>query len=355
MDNVIVEPKNISSVMFTVFPDRSMGIDVWCGHRTRSCKKNNVIYFSSMSGSNDSPEQIIQDNTLFRNITSGSTLYVSKSSKLPRDLIRNSGYKITLSPEKADYIIIPKPVKELSPEKYNIIIRDTVSEEVFICGIRNMCLSLKLPVEKYVEKLAFDRKRSVADFEYYSPSSVADTEFYVCFTQDVPEFIDILRGNTSGKDYVFDTDLPLIPSSNMSVETMDLWARLLQNDQNIFEKAVINSDANKYPFTLHIFLNYDKDVRYHYWGQQFRDYLRRLGIYEGFDGYRTIEPHDVELVQKWIMKRMGADEDGGIVNFEMYNNMPYQICGMIRKRFVVKPVKVSGPITYTNLISQAKN
>ena len=42
----------------------------------------------------------------------GLTLFISKESKVPRAIVRNSSYKITIDPNNADYVVIPSVMEE---------------------------------------------------------------------------------------------------------------------------------------------------------------------------------------------------------------------------------------------------
>ena len=51
----------------------------------------------------------------------GKTLYVCSESKVPRALLRNSDYKITISRDNADYVVIPyQDSEEIASREQNI-------------------------------------------------------------------------------------------------------------------------------------------------------------------------------------------------------------------------------------------
>lgn len=61
-----------------------------------------------------SPEEIIKriDCSHLCYPKTGKTLYVCSESKVPRALLRNSDYKITINRENADYVVVPDQSEE---------------------------------------------------------------------------------------------------------------------------------------------------------------------------------------------------------------------------------------------------
>ena len=96
INNGIVRLDNYDGITVKVYGESTMDL------------KGKVAYLP-LDSDTKSPEVIINKLDRSKNCfpKTGKTLYVCSESKVPRKILRNSDYKITISREKADYVVIP--------------------------------------------------------------------------------------------------------------------------------------------------------------------------------------------------------------------------------------------------------
>ena len=345
MDNLIKYNK-IYTVYFWIKPDKTVGVELNPYYSSRRLKSHPWIFYNTTRYDNTPYQRIKYACYLTQSYSNmaGSTLFVSKDSKLSRDLLRNSGYKITYSKNKADYVIVPVVSEEDFIEwDADIIIKNAFTNDVYLGTINNPC-NYAIDPERYVESLANEILVHKSDLEYFIlPGKL---RFPVWGVKDIDEYTGILRGESAL--YISDMDIPIVPSNTLSVETLDMWRRLAaSNDITLLEKSILNSDAKEYPFTLFQFMTLEPDVKYRIFGNGIRWLLKSLGLntYGYFPDNIMIQPKDVNLLNDWIVYRLGLPATGGfLVNASNYK----AYADLTRARLAVAPINVKEPITYSN-------
>ena len=353
MDNII-RYNNFNIVNFNIHPDKSVGVDVFGYQYDKIRKKNPIIYFSKDSISANSPKRLIAQYTYYPYISSiikDSTLYFSSKCNVPRDLVRNSGYKITYTFDKADFIVIPEPKEEWYYQS-NMVVRNIINDDVYICRLIGAYAETTYDANFLMNKLACKLDVERFDLEHFELPKFQTV--HVWRTQDLPEYERILQGDNS-KRYIYESNLPLVPANTLSVETLDLWRRLAKSDDNLLDKSILNSDAREYPFTMYMFLYYDKAMEYVGMTQKRSWLMESMGIKNKFPSNVLIEPKDLNLIQDYIMYISGASENGGYITPQKYNELPYQYQKIIRSKFAIAPIRAKNPILYSDIKTIAEN
>lgn len=353
--NNVIKHKSTTVINMTVAPDYSVKITnsyLYC-----STRQYPLIYFDK-DNFGDSPYSIIFSSTYkpyIASLINNKTLFISPHSKVSRDLVRNSGYKITYSEDKADFIVIPKPFGKDYKCMVNLIVLNTATNELYICNINNRGYDERYDAEFFVNKIA--EYLNITDksiLDYHANDNVYSL-FPIWLFKGCEEYHGILNGTVQGTKYILDSDLPLTPTNKLSVETLDMWRRLAKSDDNLLEKSILNSDAREYPFTMFNFLWYDSTMRYKSKPQKIRWMMESMGIRDDWPSSKTIEPKDLNLIQDYILYLLGVDGKSGFISTMQYNDLPYAYQRLLMTRFAVCPVRIDSPTNYANIQAMAKN
>lgn len=357
VDNII-KYSGVQFVNLTIYEDNNIRINVDV-YVPVNRKRLPFVYFDP-DRVNDSPRAIISSlayKPYFANLVYNKTLFISPESKLSRDLVRNSGYTITYSKDKADYVVIPKPNSNAYQYYTNLLILDTITNKLYVCSVNNLSYSHHYDkdyiIKKIIDRLDID-PGNMNSLEYESNDNVY-TSFSIWFFSAAEEHIELLMNPKKSSKYILDCNLPLTPANKLSVETLDLWRRLAVSDDNLFEKSILNSDAREYPFTMYNFLYFDNELRYKSKPNKIRWLMESMGIKEDWPGYKQIEPKDLNLLQDYISYLLGVEGKSGYVSSQQYNNLPYQYQKLLMTRFAVAPVRINEPMSLLNIQTMAKN
>lgn len=287
----------------------------------------------------------------------GDKVYISKKSKISRDLVRKA-YDITLSKDKADWIVIPE-VTMLHKRVVNLVI-DFGDGELALINIDDKRKGLdqndKSGMRLVLSDCGFN---SLLESENVLFASNEAKTLYLI--PKVDEYVDILS-STSAR-YISDSLLPLKPDVTVSVETLDIWRRLIKTDFDLFEKSILNSDVRDYPFTLTLFLENEEHQR-RYFSAKPLEMLRQMGVMvrscndintirvsDWILSTKTISQKDWEMSQKWLMYNYGVDIAGGFSD-KITNR--YALHGeLVRRRVAVAPIKIKHPMYLTEIINNS--
>ena len=295
----------------------------------------------------------------------GKTLYICKESHVPRTLIRNSDYKITINRENADYVVIPAvPEDEMSTRVFNIAYliegpRRNVLYYFILSFPWGHAEGKAEPEEVETIKKAIKDKFTVDDDEtayFFSFENLVLTTMY--FLKNNQEIEDILTGEihdaeTDRDKYqiVLDTELRLEPTTNITLDTLEIWSKM--TDRNMQAKAIIASDWQKYPCTTSVFI--DKENLEYWGGEQMRYILRSIDhdtyrYNHTFKKTRIIEPDDWNLLQDWLMRIVGLKPEGG---FKIQEGEGLAKFAHYAECF--KPCKISEPTPFQEIMARLGN
>ena len=146
---------------------------------------------------------------------------------------------------------------------------------------------------------------------------------------------------------MFDTKIQLTPSTNISVETLDLWSRL--DDMNMLGKLICSSDWKEYPVTLSVFLEEEcYDIKY------INNQNVKMILHEIFFDYTkedmAVTPKDYNMLVSWIYHKLGCnDVKATYIPFERYIKLGTVYQNMLRRTICVAPKVMPQETTYGNL------
>lgn len=288
----------------------------------------------------------------------GQTLFISKESKVPRAIVRNSSYKITIDPNNADYVVIPSVRED-----------DVVEREARIAYIVTKA-DKSVSVHYFDVQLDWSRPlidddalKEIKD-EIMARIPVDDedkTEFYyfdrlqnfkIYFIKNCPEIEKILAEDENAYKIVFDYKLRLESPVDLTVDTLKIWDKMI-GSKEMLAKTIIGSNWQKYPCTMCVY------IRSHqlewYGGEQMKYILRCIDFYkfkenESFPYNMEVQPEDWNLLQEWIMSRVGLSKDGG---FKPMKDRNYPL-DFTRVATCYKPVYISEPTLFQEIQARLK-
>lgn len=355
--------KNIILLTFSIKGDKSVELKHCHSYNYRDVRNKEGVVVWGNHGVNAEIDVSVTSNPSNCAI---NTVYVSQKSRIPRDLIRKT-YKITLSPAKADAVIIPKPEEEVYLN-YNFLVRSQATDNLYICTFWKdyVCngddvykldytelTNLKKQIEYAV--LSCDNQAGATKDWLWWLHDEYGKKRQVYFIPKIKEYLDILNCVYPGTKYVYDTNFPLQGSNIISIETLDIWSRYSDDagSRALLEKVILASNWEQYPYTICTFLRYSKRILANYpQSEQFK-YLLRTIMYNdgGFNRLnRTVTPDDWNLSQRYMMHILGVSEDsGGFV--EQKNLIDVDMFNYVRYKVAVKPLFINKNMALDDLLA----
>ena len=349
---MIAKFKSLVYWFYTINPDNSVSRQQYYLRPSiaRSCDHVFVVDYDC------SPISIIQRRSedKFYVPNFGDKVYISKKSKISRDLVRKA-YDITLSKDNADWIVIPEVV-EFDVRVVNLVI-DLGDGELALVNINDTRKGLdyndKSRLTLVLSDFGFNTLTESGNVLFMSKN--AKTLYLI---PKVEEYVDIL--SSSAARYISDAMLPLKPDAAVSIETLDIWRRLIKSDFDLFEKSLLNSDVRDYPFTLTLFME-NEDHQRRYFSEKPLEMLRQMGLMDRGQNdintirvsdwnrnARIISQKDWDMSQKWLMYNYGVDMTGG---FSDKARNRYALKGeLVRMRVAVAPIKIDHPMCLNDII-----
>lgn len=296
-----------------------------------------------------SPASNIRYTTFYKNLVPNDKLYISSGSKIPRDLIRQTGYRIVRDMNQADYVVIPEP-EETSPfeskmfwksatgDFYIVYIMDRAGGSFYITSDRVQAVELALR-SKFGEGQSFWATKGLNCY----------------FIRDIPEYIDLLNSSKIAR-YAFDTKLRLQPSTTISPENLDILRRMPDTTNAL--KILMTSNFQKYPLTICMFLYNELGVPYGYkYGDQVNWMMKSVqyDLFKDQQDFRTpITPEDFNMLQDWIFYRIGLTGPG-LFSYKALDNLPLAYAKLLLYRVAAKKFELTEPVSYDTLKKLIEN
>lgn len=286
-------------------------------------------------------------------------LFISPDCKIPRDLVRNSGYKVVMNKDNADYVVVPTP-KDTQCSSYSFNVAFTLKDNEDAYFIRvNRHDGIETFTDEEIEIILERIKQEVADYGYEVDEFFYNNDlskFKVYFVPKCEEYRDIFERKYKYQ-YALDTNVELVGATNMSIETLEIWSHM--DSEQVLQKSVMNSDWQKYPCTLAVFLREERNAYCYRPTGQWAWLLNQIhyNIFENDIEYADVitTPEDWNMLQKWVMHKLDVSDSGGYVRWKDYDNLPWSYKKVITQRMYVKPVNITEEANFNNLISRAKD
>lgn len=305
----------------------------------------------------NAPDYNLKETIHWRTIrfnTPGSTVFISPKSKLSRDIVRNSGYKITYDADKADVILIPVPYGSFHKFYEHL------------WAIKDDCLYLaRINKAYYSESTTFTQEQMDAVVAVFANAlgidetavnviSFEEEGDSVNFMSKIEEYVDILKDTYRNRKYCFDSKLKLHPSSEMNVETLEVMAHM--NNNELLCKAILNSDWQNYPLSINLMLNICHLGFERYADAQTKLVLSAINYFD-FDNacYNKIKvtPEDWKMSQDWLFYHNGIQEDHCAITKKQFTSAKIKD-DFVRHRVQIVKTTIPSEMTLDNILEMIK-
>ena len=281
-------------------------------------------------------------------------VYISSDCRTPRDLIRNSGYKIVRDASAAQMTVIPALEYNTPKLYYDLLAYDSSDKSLMLFTVNrwdNIASNSIYNTDEYVfEKLKEFLLGFKGNIEIYQ-TDIKDKAI-VQFLPKYKEYREILDEMHSGRIYVSETRLKIDAPTKISVETLTVWKNY--SDFELLAKSICNSDWKDYPITLLVFLSIEFPTIYLYGGDAMKLVLKQIGFerYSSLNGIlkdREVTPKDWDMLQDYIMSLLGISGNGGFVSFaKMREESEYE--RFIKRKMAVGTIRIDTPQLISNFV-----
>lgn len=288
-------------------------------------------------------------------------IYVAPESKISRDLLRNSGYKITYNRDNCGMIVIPSIIPEdVYVTSFNICVvshndagevflsffavegRNNVNNEPVFSGqvahLIQVCKENRTSHGFTVDEVITNSNTSLKEFSVYTFPK-CDEYARIINQEDVDDL----------KSYCFDTDVKCTAPIDINVDTLTIWKN---TDTSILAKAIPSSNWKEYPMTLALFLHTEKQtIRFCSTGN-LRKILYEIGfmdLYDKGESSKLVQPKDWKMWSDYLMSKYGVSTEGGFSSRVNVNPLPG-----VRLKVAVAPFVITEPMSYNNILSTIK-
>lgn len=278
-------------------------------------------------------------------IKPGCTIFVEKECLISRELLRNSGYKITINREKADVIVMPRFE---SPARYNF---DAIARK----GSSVILLSFKDDITS--ETCDLDELRQLFIYEGYTDvlfksELISDGAYFIPKYDSYEELLE--DGYSSTKLYIEENNIPIDYPNKISFETLCLWKNI--TDMDLMAKLLLGANVQDYPLTILFMLHQYwcsihlsdnpklkmifKELHYNNWHRFKEDALTY---------YKPVTPEDWNMLQRIIVAHLNVTEKGGYVKED---NITIHMDNILQKRLAVKPFNIEAPMSTATIFNE---
>lgn len=237
-------------------------------------------------------------------------LFITPECQMSRDVIRNSGYKITIDRDKADYVVIP--YKHVF-EKYECDGFARKENDIYIFHNKDLALYAESTnttvIREALGKYGFT--------DIVLACELASHAVYMI--PNFPVYKEILDRKCPDTRYIFENKLDLVPGIQMSIETLNVWKNVTDNSMRA--KLLLNADWQHYPVTIMYFCHkYWYSTLYYVTGNakvasmfQNLDWNIENSIDYNLFHRRLIQPEDWNMLTKFVLSELNLPENGGFI------------------------------------------
>lgn len=288
-----------------------------------------------------------------------NTLFVSPACSISRDVLRNSGFKIKLDPQQAEYVVVDDPPAPMR-YAYNLIAYHEQKEAMFIFSLyRDNEEVTEEQVKRVIELAKVEINNDIGDgaitFYYLDGLKKNEAQFLPKCTE-WEEMVGSILPPGPAREYVLADRLRLKPSFEISVENLLV---LESCSRDIVEKTVLQSNWKEYPMTLAVFLSNEVEAVKYTSSKALKAVLAKIGFY-GYNEGETfpdipVSTQDWEMLQSYILYKLGLKNNGGFVDKEKWVNLKADYKKFILSKAAVAPLKIDSPMSFDNIINSVEN
>lgn len=349
MGLTILEAKNIGHCV-VLWNDSGKHWDItkW-GIRSSKTNSNKMIVFD-LDSYWFNPWNTLSYTGIRARADVGKKVFVDPSCHIRRDLVRRN-FKITRDKDSADYILFPDTPPDPKYGTSQVVVYGP--DETFVS------VEIKSPI---INDEMWNMLLMTLTANYGSGSLLytnRNSPFTYWFLPYYEIYIDILTEKDCDKrrKYLNEYKIPY-GEVKLTPEALMMWRNI--KNSSMLASEIKQTDWRNYPFTLSCFLIIEADkynVMHHTMNEiryslpvNFTDAYNRRGNYSfaDFDN-KYIAPEDWNLMQEYLLMRLGVSKDGGFVSIPP--DFPYEYRQLLRQRLAVAPLYLKEGAVGHNLIT----
>ena len=345
MDNIVYSGDCLMTGTLRFYSGGQIGVST-TSHNHKQYK-NKYIYLDS-GEAYDAFNKLAERTYISPNYCAGDNIWVHPKARVSRDLIRKSGYAITRDKDKAQFIVLPEPdYNEFRDISYNI---------ACLCGSTPYFFTTYDVYNRDVPDSKFeDAKERIKQYLGGDILFLCEDMSHkkACFIPALEEYANLLNDVYKDKIAVFDTKIQLTPNVEISVETLDVWARM--EDMNMLSRFICASNWKDYPLTLKLFLEKTHYSIKYQTNNNIKMIIRELGVGEETNDEIMVTPKDYNMMMSWVFHLIGKPVGSTYITERDWNNIPGVYRKFLKKRVAISPVLIEDDTLCENIINLAKN
>lgn len=278
-------------------------------------------------------------------------VYVDPKARISRDVLRNSGYFITMDKSKASYIIIPDvrwSVDDFCSHNTNMVVFDKTSNTTFCFYIIN---ERGVELDEEVKNLIYDKiseamGTSLEDLDIYHKQDFSSTKIW--FIPNNEFYLDIMLNGFRyyNNKYILDSHVPIVPTFDITVDNLEMCSHM---DIQFLEKFLVSCSWREYPVTLRYFLRNFVTCRIRdSINNNVKMILDQIHVNEDLPADYPVTPKDFNMLQDWLFHCIGLDgKDNGFVDPSRLIQLPTK--SLLREKVAVSKLKLNNEVSFKQL------
>ena len=281
----------------------------------------------------------------------GVKIYVDPKCRTPRDLFRQSKYKIVRNPDDADVYVVPSIKDRYFYMTFNVAAQK--DDKLYLFNVVYNRNQIGNSQDERIDEAHCESLRNKLDeCGMQILTEDPNCKRYCYFLPRYDIYKEVLCNERPDRAYCQETFLHIDYPTTINLETLLLWSKYSVKDTEALRKAILVSNWRDYPYTLLTFIEKTyNDLAYNP-DPQFKLVLDTIG-YDCYNCFteecsgKIISPEDWNLAQEFFLVRVGLPKEGGYVSLDDYRSSDYD--DLVRTKIVVAPLKIDKPMLYDDL------
>lgn len=286
----------------------------------------------------------------------GTKIYIDPKCRTPRDLFRQSKYKIVRNPDDANFFVVPETKKNYFYMTFNVA--GSSCGNLYLYNVIFNSNQLGCSQDERIDDAHFEAIKKA--FDERGMTMLTDDpniKRYCYFIPKYDIYEEILCNERPDRAYCTETYLYIDYPTEINLETLQLWSRYSSKDTDALRKAILTSNWKDYPLTMLMFIERKNSDLAFQPDQQFKLVLDTIG----YDHYhcindecsgRMISPEDWKLAQEFIITNIGLPKEGGFISYEDLKKSDNS--DLVRRKVAIAPLHINKPMLFDDLLEILK-
>lgn len=286
----------------------------------------------------------------------GTKIYIDPKCRTPRDLFRQSKYKIVRNPDDANFFVVPETKKNYFYMTFNVA--GSSCGNLYLYNVIFNSNQLGCSQDERIDNAHFEAIKKA--FDERGMTMLTDDpniKRYCYFIPKYDIYEEILCNERPDRAYCTETYLYIDYPTTINLETLLLWSKYSKKDTEALRKAILVSNWRDYPYTILTFIEKTCNDLVYNPDPQFKLVLDTIG----YNHYRSLQDEcsgkiisseDWNLAQEFALAQIGISKEGGYISWDDFRNSNYH--DLVRLKIAVAPLKIDKPMLYDDLLEILK-